>query len=94
MIVFAGVIYFVPSTQEFVSERIVEVEKVEMVDMLDMRIKTAQEAAQASTTATAQAAYDATYTQKMDEVKLQVIKAYRAEVEMQEKDLSKKVGEY
>lgn len=89
-----GVTYFFPSTQEFVTERIVEVEKIETVDALEVRIKEAQEAAQASTTAKAQAAYDTAYEQSMDEVKLKVIKEYRAEVEAAEEDLSKKVGEY
>jgi hypothetical protein len=58
------------------------------------RIKEAQERAHASTTAKAQTAYDTAYEQSMDEVKLKVIKEYRAEVEAKEKDLSKKVGEF
>lgn len=94
VIVAGAVLYYVPSTQEYVVERIVEVPKVETVDALEVRIKEAQEGAQASTTAKAQEAYDAAYEQAMDEIKLAVIKEYRAEVEAQEKDLSKKVGEY
>jgi hypothetical protein len=86
--------YIFPSTQEYIVEQAEEVIKVETVDALEARIKSAQEGAQASTTAKAQAAYDAAYEQSMNEVKLKVIKEYRAEVEAKEKDLSKKVGEY
>lgn len=89
-----GVLYFVPSTQEFVTERVVEVEKVETVDALEARIKAAQDDAQASTTAKAQAAYDAAYEQSMNEVKLKVISDYKKEIEKIETNLSKEVGAY
>lgn len=53
-----GSLYWIPSTQEYVTEKIVEVEKIVETDQLEARIKIALLEAQASTTSKAQAAYD------------------------------------
>ena len=79
-----GALYVFPSTQEYVTERVVEVAKVQEVDMLEARIKTAQEGAQASTTASAQAAYDKVYKAEMkrveDKIKMDVIAELEASI--------------
>ena len=81
VIVAVGVLYFVPSTQEFVNERIVEVERVQTVDALEVRINEAREAAMASTTAKAQEAYDKVYEAEMKRVADEVKADYIAEIE-------------
>ena len=95
VVIIAGLTYmnmqelpsYVKSQVEVKTEVIVEKE-------LDKRITEAQENAKADIEAKAQAAYDETYSQAMDEIKLKAIKEYRAEIEQMETDLSKKVGEY
>jgi hypothetical protein len=73
--------------KEVVVETVVEKE-------LDSRIKTAQEAKLAEVEAAAKKAYDAAYTQAMDEIKLEVITEYRKEVQQMETELSKSVGAF
>ncbi len=92
VIVTAGVIYFVPSTQEFVTERVVVEEKTVEVDTLQKRIDDAQAAALASTTAKAQAAYDAVLKEEAARIELEVRQAYRKELEAHEIELEKQTG--
>ena len=76
-----GVLYFIPSTQEFVTERIVEVEKIEVVDALAVRIKEAQTAAATSTISKAQEAYNKVYEVEMKRIADTVKGDYIAEIE-------------
>jgi hypothetical protein len=95
-IVLLGILafHFLPSTKEFVNERIVEIEvkKVETVDVLTDKIATAVEAAQASTTAKAQAAYEAVVKEEKAKIELQVRQAYRKELEAKEIELERQSG--
>lgn len=87
-----GALYVFPSTQEYVTERVVEVAKVQEVDMLEARIKTAQEGAQASTTAKAQAAYDEVIKKENMRIELEIRKEHRKELEKTEIELEKQSG--
>ena len=73
----------------------VEVKKEIIIEKeLDKRVEEAQKAAQEVIRAEAQAAYDSTYKQAMNEVKLKVVGEYKVEVEKLETELSKEVDAY
>jgi hypothetical protein len=89
----AGLVLFVvPTTQEYVTERVVVEEKTVEVDTLQKRIEDAQAAAQASTTEKAQAAYDAVLKEEAARIELEIRKAYRKELETKEIELEKQSG--
>jgi biopolymer transport protein ExbB/TolQ len=80
-VIIGGVLYFVPSTQTIVPERVKEVEKIVEVQTLDKRIKEAQEQAKADIEARAVEAYNALYDAEMTKVADSVKEEYIAEIE-------------
>lgn len=75
-------------------KQIVEVEKEVVVKELEARIKEAQNTAKNAIETKAQKAYDDAYGQAMKEVELEIVSAYKKEVEAIETSLSKEVGAY
>jgi len=80
-VIIGGVLYFVPSTQVIVPERVVEVEKIVEIQSLDKRIAEAQEKAKADIEARAVEAYNALYDAEMTKVADSVKEEYIAEIE-------------
>jgi hypothetical protein len=80
-VIIGGVLYFVPSTQTIVPERIVEVEKIVEVPTLEKRIEVAQQEAKADVEARAVEAYNALYEAEMARIADEVKEEYIAEIE-------------
>ena len=79
--VIGGILYFVPSTQTVLNERVVEVEKVVEVPTLDKRIEDAQNEARSDIEAKAQEAYNAFVEKEMTRIADEVKAEYIAEIE-------------
>jgi len=79
--VIGGIIFFVPSTQTIVPERIKEVEKIVEVQTLDKRIEEAQKNAEQEVRIRADEAYNALYDAEMTKIADEVKEVYIAEIE-------------
>lgn len=83
-----------PSVTEYVAPQEVVVEKEVQVDALDKAIKDAQSAQESEIKATAQKAYDDTYSQEMKKVELEVIKSFGEKLDARQTELEKETKVY
>lgn len=87
-------LYLFPRVETFIAPETEDVVRVEVKDELTERVAAAQAAALDAIETDAKAAYEAAKTQALKEIELEVITAYRKEVETKETQLSKEVGAY
>lgn len=95
IVLIVGGVFVFPWTTTYQAEVITKTETVtEVKSDLTNRIDEAQAAAMGEVEAAAQAAYDEAKTQALKKIELDVITAYRKEVEAKETQLEKEVGTY